>query len=402
MRNFVLSYYSDLIFPSSAAATRQVVKTVDALQTLGADARLYIPIPWKYYKMGSTARLHQLRRYYGLSDQFQVNEIISPLPMIGKIQRFPITYRLLPHIDKTDGTVLCIRNYWHLKLALHRGMTVLYETYKYKSQPKRRCSITDLLNTREQFLGIVMHSQIATDYWASEGARPEKITTIHNGIDQNEIVDPATIDRSRLRQELNLPKTRQIVSYVGNMGSKKGIGSIVEVASHLPNVLFLLVGFSKKKDKSQLIALANKLGADNIEIRPWVPPARVAPYLRASDALIIPPTSQPLFATGDTVLPIKTFVYMASGVPLLAPRLPDTAEILHHKKNAFLLQPDTPISNAQSIRQLLDQPQLREQIAINALACANKFTWNERAEKIVDFVQRQLLSNSETKKVTVP
>ena len=223
MRNFVLSYYSDLIFPSSAAATRQVVKTVDALQTLGADARLYIPIPWKYYKMGSTARLHQLRRYYGLSDQFQVNEIISPLPMIRKIQRFPITYRSLPAIDKTDGTILCIRNYWHLKIALHRGMTVLYETYKYKSQPERRCSITDLLNTREQFLGIVMHSQIATEYWVSEGARPEKITTIHNGIDQNEIANPTTIDRSRLRQELNLPKTRQIISYVGNMGPTKGI-----------------------------------------------------------------------------------------------------------------------------------------------------------------------------------
>ena len=398
MSSLVLAYYSDLLFPSSAAATRQVVRTVEALQLSGVDARLYIPIPWKHRGMETAAREAQLRDYYGLSDRFRTRGIASPLPLIGKLQRFPLAYRSLPLVASEGYDVLCVRNYWHLKMALRRGMTVLYETYKYKSQARRSRAIIELLNRESAFVGMIMHSKLARDYWISQGASPEKVTTIHNGISPAEIASctrgngDERVGRAQTRRELQLPEEARIVSYIGNMGKTKGVDSIVELARFLPEVVFLLVGFKAKKDRNRLKRMAAGLGVDNIEMRGWVAPAEVGPYLKASDAVIIPPTDKPLLDSGQTVLPIKTFVYLASGATLLAPRLADTEELLRHEDNAYLLQPDAPQENAHAIRQLLDHPELMARIATSAARTAEEFTWEKRAARILEFAAHRLQS----------
>ena len=389
MNKLVLSYYTDLPFPSSAAATRQMAKTVEGLQLVGADARLYLPIPWKFRRLDAQTRLDQLRAYYGLWEHFKVREIPSPLPLFNKIQRFPFTYRCLPIIEHAGTDVLCVRNFWHLKLALSRGMTVLYETYKYKSQARRSQAIIELLNENQRFIGAIMHSKLARDYWISQGAHPEKITTIHNGIDAAEIAATPGLDRVPSRRELQLPETARIVSYIGNMGRTKGIEAVIELARYLPEVLFLLVGLKENKDRIRLKKVATRLGAHNIEMRPWIPPSQVGPFLRASDAVIIPPTAKPLLEAGQTVFPIKTFGYLACGVPLLAPRLEDTAEVLKHEENAFLLEPDAPKKNAHAIKELIEDPVRMEQIARNALEQAHGFTWEKRAEKILAFATQR-------------
>ena len=169
------------------------------------------------------------------------------------------------------------------------------------------------------------------------------------------------------------------------MGRTKGIEAVIELARYLPEVLFLLVGLKGNKDRIRLKKVATRLGAHNIEMRPWIPPSQVGPFLRASDAGIIPPTAKPLLESGQTVFPIKTFDYLACGVPLLAPRLEDTAEVLKHEENAFLLEPDAPKKNAHAIKELIEDPVRMEQIARNALEQAHGFTWEKRAENILAF-----------------
>ncbi len=388
MTHLKCAYYSDLIFPSNAVATNQVAKTVDALQRFGLEAHLFIPIPWKYTRIKASCRLENLQQYYGLSSNFKVVELFSPLPLIKKIHRFPLTHLALNIIKDRGYDFLCVRNYWHLKMGLARHMTVLYETYKYRAEEERSRRIIHLLNEKPNFMGVIMHSKLARDYWVSMGANPEKIVTIHNGIERFEI--PASLDRAQARQALKIPEDSRVISYVGNIGKSKGMESILEMARYLPEFTFFLVGGKYKKDITRLKKLANKLEIKNIEIFEWVPPAEVYPFLLAADCVIIPPTGKPLLEAGNTVLPLKTYMYIASGVPILAPDIKDTAEILQHGKTAFLLKPDSPQENSEAIRAFFSDRASMERIALNARELSRVFTWEKRAEKIVDFASSML------------
>ncbi|NQU30182.1 MAG: glycosyltransferase [Anaerolineae bacterium] len=387
MSRLAFSYYSDLVFPSSAASSRQVAKTVDALQRGGAEVRLFIPIPWKYRRLTALQRLERLRQYYGLSGNFKVDEMDSPLPMVKKIHRFPMIFRATKIIGASQTDVLCVRNFWHLKIGLARGFPILYETYKYKNEARRTLSAIKWLNERANFIGVILHSDLARNYWLSQGANPEKVTTIHNGIDAAEIADAAGAKRAESRQMLNLPEDARIISYSGNMGKNKGVEAILGMARYLPDITFMLVGYNGEKDKTRLNRLANQLGLRNIKMYPWMAPTEVEPFLRAADAVLIPPTGKPLHGMGKTVLPIKTFVYLASGAALLAPDLDDTAEILEHGRNAFLLKPDAPEENGGKVRLFFENETLMNAIAENALTTAKEYTWHQRAMKIIAFAE---------------
>ncbi len=116
-------------------------------------------------------------------------------------------------------------------------------------------------------------------------------------------------------------------------------------------------------------------------------------YLYAADLLLIPPSSAPLHLFGKTVLPFKTFIYLAAGRPILAPDLPDLKEILSHGKNAWLVPADQPIQAAQALINVLQNPQLANRMASQALKTASVFTWENRAKKITEWMMERYHGN---------
>jgi glycosyltransferase involved in cell wall biosynthesis len=128
---------------------------------------------------------------------------------------------------------------------------------------------------------------------------------------------------------------------------------------------------------------------ENLRILPRVSPAEVASYLAAADVLIIPPTARPLEQSGRTVLPIKTFTYLAAGRPILAADLPDVSEVLS-PRTAMLVPPDDVTRAASALRQLLGDPTLRDQLSLAAAASAREYSWEARATRVAAFLQRLL------------
>jgi glycosyltransferase involved in cell wall biosynthesis len=127
-----------------------------------------------------------------------------------------------------------------------------------------------------------------------------------------------------------------------------------------------------------------------MEVLPSVPPSGVSVYLYAADSLIIPPSSDPLYRHGRTVLPIKTFTYLASGRPILAPDRPDIRETLIDGHNAVLVPPDHPQQASILLRRLLGDRGLQERLSGNAKDDARKYTWDGRADRILEFLRRIL------------
>ncbi len=73
---------------------------------------------------------------------------------------------------------------------------------------------------------------------------------------------------------------------------------------------------------------------------PWQQPDELARYIFAADVLLIPPSVKPLAEFGSTVIPLKLYLYMGSGRPILAGDTPDVREILEDGRNALLSRPD--------------------------------------------------------------
>ncbi|HMC92286.1 MAG TPA: glycosyltransferase, partial [Allosphingosinicella sp.] len=85
-----------------------------------------------------------------------------------------------------------------------------------------------------------------------------------------------------------------------------------------------------------------------------------------------------------------TFAYLAAGRPILAPAAPDTAELLRDGKNALLVPPGDPAAAAAALDRVLANAVLATLLAASAAALAESLSWDARARRILDFLERGL------------
>jgi glycosyltransferase involved in cell wall biosynthesis len=128
----------------------------------------------------------------------------------------------------------------------------------------------------------------------------------------------------------------------------------------------------------------------NIRVVPFQAPDTLRHYIYAADVLLIPPSWQPLAEFGSTVLPLKLFLYMASGRPILAGETPDVGEVLTHGDTAFLCRPDDPDALVAGIAALTSDEALSRQLGQRAQEASHDFTWQARANTIAALVLDRL------------
>jgi glycosyltransferase involved in cell wall biosynthesis len=117
-----------------------------------------------------------------------------------------------------------------------------------------------------------------------------------------------------------------------------------------------------------------------------VPLNEVPNYLFASDCLIIPPSAAPLRKHRHTILPMKTFSYLAAGRPIIAPDLVDLREMLRPNENALLVAPDDVDAAVTNVRRVIGDERLAEQLGATALQDSAQYTWTKRAERLSRFL----------------
>lgn len=235
-------------------------------------------------------------------------------------------------------------------------------------------------------LGLILHSDYAARSYARAGIAPDKLLVAHNGAEAAR--SGAPMARDAARAALALPADRFIAVYAGRINERKGLDQLLALAGLRPDMLFLLVG---SEGHGPIEAAAAALA--NVRIVPWQAPGELPAWLAAADALLIPPSRAPLEQYRDCVLPLKLYSYLAAGRPILAPRAPDTAELLADGENALLVAPGDPQAAAAALDRLRD-PALAERLGAGALASAAGLSWDSRAEKIAAFLESRLSGRS--------
>ena len=285
-----------------------------------------------------------------------------------------------------EADLVYTRNLWVASLALFFGQRVVFDHYRpWPDQipPLRPWIHSVFCNAR--LLANISHSSYTRAKYLQLGIPAEKLHCVHNGFDPQRLGAVLTADEAK--RQIGIESGTKTVVYTGRINHKKGLELAIEAAQRLPDHLFVLVGAG---GHSTIEALAGSVR--NIRIVPWQESHALARYIFAADVLLIPPSVKPLAEFGSTVVPLKLYLYMGSGRPILAGNTPDIREILEDGRNALLCHPDSVDALVAGIAALTRDSSLARRLSEASLADSHQFTWSARAAKIATILVDRLIA----------
>ena len=209
----------------------------------------------------------------------------------------------------------------------------------------------------------------------------QKISLLPDGVDLKNF--DLNISRTEARIVTNLPLDKKIILYSGSVGYYNWKGEDIFIKSAKlfdSHFLFVVVG-GTSSDAEKIIGQSLP---NNVLCVDRQPHNKISFYLKAADVLVLPnkkgnPRSEMLTS------PLKLFEYMASSVPIVASDLTSTREVLN-SNNALLVKPNDPKALADGILKIIKDKILADFLARKARIDVNKYEWQVRAERILDFI----------------
>lgn len=151
------------------------------------------------------------------------------------------------------------------------------------------------------------------------------------------------------------------------------------------NTIVYVVGGSKK-DVENCKKEIPEAEDERIIFVPFQQHSEIPVWLRAADVLILPNTGKQKVSLYYTS-PMKLFEYLAAQKPIVASATPSIMEILNDT-NSVLVSPDNPVELAKGINKVFGSDDFAKRIAENAATDSKKYTWGQRAQKIVEFFEK--------------
>jgi len=395
-----LAYTCHDAFPSPAANTQQIFWTTQEVASLGASIDLFVPASGLQAHAAPLADVREtVANYYGLSPSALAPSLaIHPIGDSGSDARDQgrtdaswvthgrFDWRVPRSLRPGAYDLIWTRDPFAAAVSVRAGWPTLFETYRsdlatrLRFAPWRAATLSG-----RSLVGVILHSRLARDAYVRAGVPADRCLVAYNGFVDSH-ARPA-LTRLEARQRLNLPADQPLVVYTGACGRRKGVDAIVRLAARVPSAQFLLVGADADSvEGRELNGIALAHSASNIALRKSVPSRDVWPYLFAADCLIVPPTAVPQRQYRRTGLPIKLFGYMASGRPILAPRLADIEEVLTDGVTARLVPPDDENAAAAALSELLADASLCARLSHAAKEASGAFTWSARGRRVYDFL----------------
>lgn len=288
--------------------------------------------------------------------------------------------------DPLVGTADLLLSRIPAMLALGGASPIPFATDHYRPWPDDLPVLRPLIRRTAHAplcLGTILHSGFAAQSYRRCGVPDEQLVVAHNGADLSrfEVRRPP----ADARRAQGLDPARPTVVYAGRINEAKGLDQVLALARMRPQVAFVLVGSEGDGPVEQAVR-----GCHNVAVVPWQAPRDLPTWLQAADVLIVPPSRAPLERFGNCVLPLKLFSYLATERPILAPRSPDTADLLRHGENAWLVEPDRPEFAAAALDRLLGDAALATRLGVAARSDAECLTWDGRASRIAAFLATRL------------
>ena len=225
--------------------------------------------------------------------------------------------------------------------------------------PKRWVAIADKMSNRLS-THVIAVSRSTHDYLVEhEGIPPDRVTTIHNGIDLDQF-RPCRGQRTAARQRMGLPADAFIVAGIGRLSYQKNFSLFIDVAAAVlaqrPTAYFVIAGTGPEEQHLRKRAARHGI-EQRLRFLGYV--GDMPEFYPALDALLL--TSR------YEGLPITILEAMASGTTIVASMLDGVAEIMRDGEDGALVPPSDLDGFVRRLCELIDHPDIATRRSAAAL-----------------------------------
>ena len=218
------------------------------------------------------------------------------------------------------------------------------------------------------------------------GIPDEKIRIIPGGVDLERFYP--TVDRTKVRQLLNVSQEKMILFTVRNLVSRMGLENLIyavkDVVKTVPDVYLVLGGDGPLKN--DLISLTQKLEIENhVKFAGFIPEAELPDYYRMTDIFILPTLELEGFG-------LITLEALASGVPVLGTPVGGTVEILNRLDSQYLFSDTSSEAMAELIiktcQKFRSNPKLWQDVSSQCrLFVEENYSWKKNVDLLENLLK---------------
>jgi glycosyltransferase involved in cell wall biosynthesis len=164
------------------------------------------------------------------------------------------------------------------------------------------------------------------------------------------------------------------------MGMPKGvdeaIAAVLGLRNEGRNVCFIGVGATREE-----LAIYSKQATSHVTFIGHTQQRALKNIYAAADVVLMPFPWTEHYAY--FMSPLKLFEYLMSGVPIITSDLPSVREIIQESE-AWFIQPGSVSGLKETIKTVMDNPEIATEKARKARALADQYTWQARAKRIME------------------
>jgi len=304
-----------------------------------------------------------------------------PVPFGGSVARVPLSPRLPAQV----GEILAKENFDILHLhepftpmvsisALLKSNCVNVGTFHAYYNKSRVYWVGRPIFRRwiPRLHGRIAVSQAALEYVSRH--LPGDYRIIPNGIDTEQFRPDGPRQEKLADGKLN-------VLFVGRLEKRKGVeyllNACAEVQKASPNFRLILVGPGTRLRRGYE-ELARDLRLRDVVFTDFVPNGELPKYYRSADVFCAP-------ATGGESFGIVLLEAMACGKPVVATDIGGYASVVAEGEDGLLVPPRDEESLARALLSLLDNKSLRQQMGAKGRVKAEKYSWANVAQQVMDY-----------------
>lgn len=311
-----------------------------------------------------------------------ISSLVRKIAPVQDLQAFFSLWRLMlqerPDIVHTHTSKTGILGRWAAKMA---GVPIIVHTPHghvfyghfgplvsrfFLAIERLTASITDCM--------VALSEGERTDYIRFSVSSPDKIVTIHSGVEIDRYMK-AEVNVEEKRRSLGLNPDGLVVGTVGWLLPIKGpihlLNAMARIWQSHPETRLVFVG--KGELEGKLRAEASRMGvSERVTFLGWRDD--IPEIMQILDIFVLPSLNEGM---GRVLVEA-----MAAGRPVVASKVGGIPDLVEHKKNGFLVGPGDVNGTALAIKRLLIDKGMRDEMGRMGRAMAQNFTVEGMVKKI--------------------
>ena len=280
------------------------------------------------------------------------------------------------HLEKPILGALLASLFCNVKVIVHEHGPILDNGFK---RAVYRFLLKMLKRRADKFIAV---SKAVSNKLAEVGADPVRIEVVYNSVDRNVFV-PDACARDQLRKEFDVKDDEVVVGYAGRLSYEKGTDLLVAAMQHLleshPECVLLMAGNGGQR--AELENIARRKGIERrVRFAGFV--EDVNRIMNAFDIGVVPSRREAFGLTAIELMSVK--------VPVVCSGTGGLKELITDGQTGIVCSVNDPEHIAESIKQLIDDSELKERIVEAAYNESAKYSV-EQYVKNVEAVYRDLL-----------